>query len=111
MIGGSLRGMARLQVYGQELNDESYAIYKADMLIKGQDADNVKCGNSFSNDGLPSIRADYLISNPPFGVDWTKAPWGPCNRGAGRRNRNSPTRERARTSLFASPQTSLGQVS
>ena len=68
-----LNPQARLQVYGQELNDESYAICKADMLIKGQDADNVKCGNSFSNDGLPSIRADYLISNPPFGVDWTKA--------------------------------------
>ena len=68
-----LNPQARLQVYGQELNDESYAICKADMLIKGQDADNVKCGNSFSHDGLPSIRADYLISNPPFGVDWTKA--------------------------------------
>ena len=68
-----LNPQARLQVYGQELNDESYAICKADMLIKGQDADNVKCGDSFSHDGLPSIRADYLISNPPFGVDWTKA--------------------------------------
>ena len=68
-----LNPQARLQVYGQELNDESYAMCKADMLIKGQDADNVKCGNSFSNDGLPSVRADYLISNPPFGVDWTKA--------------------------------------
>ena len=64
---------ARLKVYGQELNDESYAICKADMLIKGQDADNIKVGNSFSHDGLPGVRADYLISNPPFGVDWSKA--------------------------------------
>jgi type I restriction enzyme M protein len=64
---------ARLQVFGQELNGESYAICKSDMLIKGQDADNIKYGNSFSEDGLGSARADYLISNPPFGVDWTKA--------------------------------------
>lgn len=64
---------AKLMVYGQELNDESYAICKADMLIKGEDADNIKRGNSFAEDGLPSLKADYLISNPPFGVDWSKA--------------------------------------
>ena len=64
---------ARLEVFGQELNDESYAVCKADMLIKGQSADNIKCGNSFSEDGLADKRADYLISNPPFGVDWAKA--------------------------------------
>ena len=68
-----LNPKARLLVYGQELNDESYAICKADMLIKGQEADNIKCGNSFSQDGLPDLTADYLISNPPFGVDWSKA--------------------------------------
>jgi type I restriction enzyme M protein len=68
-----LNPQARLQVYGQELNDESYAICKADMLIKGQDADNIKRGNSFSDDGLSGLKADYLISNPPFGVDWSKA--------------------------------------
>ncbi len=64
---------ARLQVFGQELNPESYAICKADMMIKGQDSDSIKLGNSFSEDGLPTVKADYLISNPPFGVDWTKA--------------------------------------
>ena len=64
---------ARLQVYGQELNGESYAICKADMLIKGQDADQIQYGNSFSEDRHPGLRADYLMSNPPFGVDWTKA--------------------------------------
>ena len=68
-----LNPQARLKVFGQELNGESYAICKADMLIKGQEADNIKYGNSFSEDGLPEIRADYLISNPPFGVDWAKA--------------------------------------
>lgn len=64
---------ARLQVFGQEINGESYAICKSDMLIKGQEADQIKFGNSFSEDGLPDLKADYLISNPPFGVDWTKA--------------------------------------
>ena len=68
-----LNPQARLQVYGQELNAESYAICKADMLIKGQDADRIKYGNSFNDDGLPELKADYLISNPPFGVDWSKA--------------------------------------
>jgi type I restriction enzyme M protein len=68
-----LNPQARLQVFGQELNGESYAICKADMLIKGQDANNIKYGNSFSEDGLPELAADYLISNPPFGVDWSKA--------------------------------------
>jgi len=64
---------ATLRAYGQELNPASFATCKADMLIKGQDADNIKFGNSFSEDGLRDVRADYLISNPPFGVDWTKA--------------------------------------
>jgi len=68
-----LNPQARLQVFGQELNGESYAICKADMLIKGQDANNIKYGNSFNEDGLPEMTADYLISNPPFGVDWSKA--------------------------------------
>jgi len=63
---------AKLQVFGQELNGESYAICKADMLIKGQDAGNIKYGSSLSRDQLTGIQVDYLISNPPFGVDWTK---------------------------------------
>lgn len=68
-----LQPKAKLQVFGQELNGESYAICKSDMLIKGQDADNIKYGNSFNEDGLAGVQADYLISNPPFGVDWSKA--------------------------------------
>jgi type I restriction enzyme M protein len=63
---------AQLVVYGQELNAESYAICKADMLIKGQDVSNIKPGNTLSADGLPGKRFDYMLSNPPFGVEWKK---------------------------------------
>lgn len=63
---------ANLQVFGQELNGESYAICKSDMMIKGEDPENIKYGNSFSEDGLPDKKFDYMLSNPPFGVDWKK---------------------------------------
>ena len=63
---------ARLVMYGQELNPESYAICKADMLIKGQDIANIIFGNTLSNDGLPGKLFDYSLSNPPFGVEWKK---------------------------------------
>jgi type I restriction enzyme M protein len=63
---------ARLVMYGQELNAESYAICKADMLIKGQEIANIIRGNTLSEDGLPGRRFDYMLSNPPFGVEWKK---------------------------------------
>jgi type I restriction enzyme M protein len=63
---------ARLVMFGQELNPESYAICKADMLIKGQDVSNVILGNTLSSDGLPGKHFDYMLSNPPFGVEWKK---------------------------------------
>ncbi|MGN6261203.1 MAG: type I restriction-modification system subunit M [Ralstonia sp.] len=63
---------ARLTVYGQELNDESYAICKADMLIKGQTVANIVAGNTLSDDGHPGQKFDYMLSNPPFGVEWKK---------------------------------------
>src|SRR5947208_2490295 len=63
---------ARLTMYGQELNDESYAICKADMLIKGQDVGNIIAGNTLSEDGHPHEHFDYMLSNPPFGVEWKK---------------------------------------
>jgi type I restriction enzyme M protein len=63
---------ARLVMYGQELNPESYAICKADMLIKGQDIGNIIFGNTLSGDGLPGKQFDYMLSNPPFGVEWKK---------------------------------------
>jgi type I restriction enzyme M protein len=63
---------ARLEVFGQELNDESFAICKADMMIKGQNPERIARGNSFSEDGHIGGKYDYLLSNPPFGVDWKK---------------------------------------
>jgi type I restriction enzyme M protein len=63
---------AKPVLYGQELNPESYAICKADMLIKGQSVDNIILGNTLSNDGLAGKRFDYMLSNPPFGVEWKK---------------------------------------
>lgn len=60
----------RLVLYGQELNDESYAICKADMLIKGQDPANIVAGNTLSHDGHPTMRFNYMLSNPPYGVEW-----------------------------------------
>lgn len=63
---------ARLTMFGQELNDESYAICKADMLIKGQDVGNIVVGNTLSEDGHGGKKFDYMLSNPPFGVEWKK---------------------------------------
>lgn len=63
---------ARLTVYGQELNPESFAICKADMLIKGQDVSNIVFGNTLSDDGHGGKHFDYMLSNPPFGVEWKK---------------------------------------
>src|SRR3989338_2565815 len=63
---------ASLRVFGQELNPESYAICNTDMLIKGQNTDHIKFGNSFTQDGLKDEKFDYMLSNPPFGVEWKK---------------------------------------
>ena len=63
---------AKLVLYGQELNDESYAICKADMLIRGQDVANIVAGNTLSEDGHDYADFDYMLSNPPFGVEWKK---------------------------------------
>lgn len=67
-----LNPQAVMRGYGQELNPESYAICKADMLIKGQEVKNIKLGNTLSNDQLYADKFDYMLSNPPFGVDWKK---------------------------------------
>ncbi|ANI89789.1 restriction endonuclease subunit M [Arachidicoccus ginsenosidimutans] len=68
-----LNPKADLKVFGQEINPESYAICKSDMLIKGQNPSNIKFGNTFTVDGLEGEVFDYMLSNPPFGVDWKKA--------------------------------------
>jgi len=63
---------AKLVTFGQELNPESYAICRADMLIKGQAVENIKYGNTLSDDQLPTEKFDYMLSNPPFGVEWKR---------------------------------------
>ena len=65
-----LNPQARLMVFGQEVNAETYATCRADMLIKGQEASNIKFGNSFDDDQHQGERFDYLLANPPFGVEW-----------------------------------------
>jgi len=68
-----LRGMnpgIQLALYGQDYNDSSYAICKADMVIKGQDVDNIRLGDTLTEDHFPDKKFDYALSNPPFGVDW-----------------------------------------
>ena len=67
-----LNPAARLEVFGQELNDETYAICRSDMMLKGQDASHIACGNSFSEDGHAGETFDFLLANPPFGVEWKK---------------------------------------
>jgi type I restriction enzyme M protein len=67
-----LNPKARLTLFGQELNPESHAICKADMLIRGQDISNIILGNTLSDDGLLGKLFDYMLSNPPFGVEWKK---------------------------------------
>jgi type I restriction enzyme M protein len=63
---------ARLEVFGQELNAETYAICRSDMMLKGQDASHIAYGNSFSEDHHEGAHFDYLLANPPFGVEWKK---------------------------------------
>ena len=63
----------RLEVFGQEINRESYAICKADLLMRGGNADHIHLGNTFLRDELEGRRFDYMLSNPPFGVEWKKA--------------------------------------
>ena len=61
---------ANIDTFGQEINPQTYAIAKADAMIRGTQAENMQLGNTLSNDKLPNYEFDYAISNPPFGVDW-----------------------------------------
>jgi type I restriction enzyme M protein len=61
---------ARLEVFGQELNEETYAVCRSDMMLKGQDASHIVQGNSFDGDGHRGRTFDYMLANPPFGVEW-----------------------------------------
>lgn len=66
----NLNSSARILCYGQELNEQTYAICKADMLIKGENPNNIKHGNTLSGDLFPGETFDYIIMNPPFGIEW-----------------------------------------
>lgn len=61
---------ANITCFGQELNEQTFAIAKADMLIRGQNAENMKHGNTLSDDKFSGYQFDYIISNPPFGIEW-----------------------------------------
>ncbi|MBC7298917.1 MAG: SAM-dependent DNA methyltransferase, partial [Tetrasphaera sp.] len=63
---------ARLELFGQELNGETYAICRSDMMLKGHNAQNIAYGNSFSQDAHQGRTFDYMLANPPFGVEWKK---------------------------------------
>jgi type I restriction enzyme M protein len=67
-----LNPSAKVYLFGQELNPKTFAIAKSDILIKGEEADNIKKGNSFSEDQLAGRTFDLMLSNPPFGVEWKK---------------------------------------
>lgn len=66
----ALNPQAKIELFGQEINDETYAGCKADMLIKGEDPEKVKFGSSFSRDGFIGKHFDYILSNPPYGKNW-----------------------------------------
>ncbi|MBW2631895.1 MAG: SAM-dependent DNA methyltransferase [Deltaproteobacteria bacterium] len=61
---------ARLEVFGQDYNDQSYAICGSDMMIKGQSMENIRRGDSFTKDYMAGKTFDYMLANPPFGVEW-----------------------------------------
>jgi type I restriction enzyme M protein len=67
-----LNPQSRLEVFGQELNPETWAICRSDMMLTGHDPSHIVLGNSFSYDGLPEEKFDYMLANPPFGVEWKK---------------------------------------
>ncbi|UZN03067.1 type I restriction-modification system subunit M [Cellulomonas sp. S1-8] len=66
----ALNDTARVQVYGQELNPETWAIARSDLLIQDVGADNMAFGNSLTQDAYPNVKFDYMLANPPYGVDW-----------------------------------------
>lgn len=66
----SLNNEAMPQLYGQDWNDDAYAVCLSDMLIKGENGDNIKLGCTFEHDGFHNMKFDYMLANPPFGVEW-----------------------------------------
>ena len=66
----SLNSKSRPHLFGQDFNDESWAVCKSDMLIKGENADNIILGDTLKDDGHAGKQFDYMLANPPFGVEW-----------------------------------------
>lgn len=71
-ICGDMEKKPEIKTFGQELNEQSYAIAKSEALVSGEDADNIKLGNSFTQDRFQTNRFNYIMANPPYGVTWKK---------------------------------------
>lgn len=71
-ICGDMEQKPVITTFGQELNEQSYAIAKSEALVSGENADNIKLGNSFTQDRFPTSRFNYIMANPPYGVTWKK---------------------------------------
>ncbi len=71
-IHKNINPKVEIVMYGQESNEQTYSIAKSDVLIMGEDADNIRLGTSFSKDKFKGNRFNYMLSNPPFGVSWKK---------------------------------------
>jgi type I restriction enzyme M protein len=67
---GVIRATADIYLYGKEINDETYAICKSDMMIKGNNPENIRCGSTLATDEFASLRFDFMLSNPPYGKSW-----------------------------------------
>ncbi len=68
---GGIRSDSKVYLYGKELNDETYAICKSDMMIKGNDPQHIRCGSTLATDEFAGINFDFMLSNPPYGKSWT----------------------------------------
>jgi len=71
-IQEDINSKVEVVMYGQELNEQTYAIAKSDVLIMGEEADNIRLGSSFNDDKFQGMHFDFMLSNPPFGVSWKK---------------------------------------
>ena len=67
---GQIRATVDVYLYGKEINDETYAICKSDMMIKGNNPEHIKCGSTLAGDDFAGLRFDFMLSNPPYGKSW-----------------------------------------
>lgn len=68
---GAIKALGDVYLYGKEINDETYAICKSDMMIKGNDPSNIKSGSTLATDEFAGTRFDFMLSNPPYGKSWS----------------------------------------